>query len=459
MGRLTEASERLFPEVVQNNSGNSLRESSSNVSTESQLEETVQWPDLPDESAFHGLAGQIVKIINPHSEADPIAILIQIMTAFGNVIGRETHFKVEADYHASNLFSVLVGTTGNSRKGTSSGYIRRLYSPVDPKWEQNQIQSGLSSGEGLIWAVRDSITKMEAVRKAGRPTGEYIEVISDPGVTDKRLMVLEPEFASLLRVIGRDGNTLSALIRQAWDTGSLRTLTKNSPAKSTGAHISIIGHITKDELKRYLSSTEAGNGFANRFLWVCVKRSKCLPEGGHLDQGELSSLIERLHKAVSFARNGNEINRDNKARAIWFEVYPSLSDGRPGLFGAVTSRAEAQVMRLSCIYALLDMSYVVKAEHLKAALALWEYCEASAKFIFGDSLGDPTADEILNALRKQHNGMTRTDIRDLFGRNRESKETGRALTLLLEHGLAYRRNEDTQGRPVERWFAMKGSTT
>ena len=72
--------------------------------------------------------------------------------------------------------------------------------------------------------------------------------------------------------MSREGNTLSAIIRQAWDSGNLHPLTKNSPIRATDAHISIIGHITREELLRYLTETEQANGFANRFIWLMVYR-------------------------------------------------------------------------------------------------------------------------------------------------------------------------------------------
>ena len=131
----------------------------------------------------------------------------------------------------------------------------------------------------------------------------------------------------------------------------------------------------------------------------------------------------------------------------------------PGLLGGVISRAEAQVMRLACLYALQDMSYVVTPGHLMAALALWEYCEASARYIFGQRLGDPIADELLTALRKHSHGMTRTEIRDWFGRNRKAHEIDRGLTLLAKKGLASMEWADSTGRPIERWRASHGATT
>ena len=297
------------------------------------------------------------------------------------------------------------------------------------------VASGLSSGEGLIWAVRDPVSE------------------KDEGVLDKRLVVLESEFASTLRVVGRDGNTLSALIRTAWDTGDLRSLTKNSPAQATGAHISIIGHITRDELLRELTRTEAGNGFANRFLWTCVRRSKVLPEGGALNADELRPLGGELAEVLKFGQAVGEMKRDEASRVLWCEVYESLSDGQPGLFGAVIARAEAQVMRLAGIYALMDRSDVICVQHLGAALEVWRYAEDSARFVFGDALGDPVADEILGALRTHPEGLTRSDIRDLFSRNAKAVTISAALALLDERSLAHCHSEDTGGRPVERWFA------
>ena len=414
-----------------------------------------KWPDPLEADAFHGLAGDFVRLVGPHTEADPAALLSAFLVAFGNAIGRTAYFIAEADSHYMNLFVVQVGMSSKGRKGTSLGHIKKLFREVDGDWESYRMQSGLSSGEGLIWAVHDPIEKTEPIRE-NKQIVDYQSVIVDEGIRDKRLLCVEGEFASTLRVLGREGNTLSAVIRNAWDTGSLSTLTKNSPGRATGAHISIIGHITKDELLRYLDSTEAGNGFGNRFLWFCVKRSNVLPEGGQIRQEELKSLAQRLKEVEDFAQTIGEIRRDEEARSLWYQVYPELSEGKPGLLGSMIARAEAQVMRLACIYALLDRSELIRLEHLTAAIALWKYCEESARFIFGDSLGDPVADELLRALRGQSDGMTRTEISGHFGRHKSAGEIARALGTLGERGLVRQEMEaHLDGRPVERWFAVK----
>ena len=406
-------------------------------------------PEPLDAAAYHGLAGRLVQTIEPHSEADPVALLSQFLVAFGSAAGRQPYFLAEADRHGLNLNTVNVGETAKGRKGIAWGHVRRIVTEADPDWRP-RIMMGLSSGEGLIWQVRDPIIKRDPVKQNGRVV-DYQEVIADEGVSDKRLLVFEGEFASVLRVCARDGNTLSAVIRNAWDTGDLRILTKNSPAQATGAHISIIGHITRDELLRYLDDTEAANGFGNRFLWFCVRRSKVLPEGGRLTDSDLAPIIREVSAALSFARNTGEIRRDPEAREVWCAVYEQLSEGRPGLLGAMIARAEAQVMRLACIYALLDRSLVIRKEHLLAALALWEYAEASAEYIFGARMGDPVADKIADALANAPNGLTRTQISGLFGRHQRSGNIDRALERLKKHRMAECDQDMTDGRPSERW--------
>jgi hypothetical protein len=404
------------------------------------------WPAHASDDAFYGPAGDLVRTLEPHTEGNSTAILAQFLVAFGNAVGHGPHFRAESDRHAINLYAVMVGSTSKGRKGSSWGHVKRVVGAADDGWAATCIRQGLSSGEGLIWAVRDPV----------RLNKQGAEGEADPGVTDKRLLALEQEFSSTLRVLERDGNTLSPVLREAWDGGALGSLTKNSPARASDAHISIIAHITQPELRRYLTETEMGNGFANRFLWFCVGRSKCLPEGGNVSDGDLFPLNERIGRALGHARTVGLMERDHAARELWIEVYPALSEGRPGLLGAVTSRAEAQVMRLACIYALLDLSQMIRHEHLRAALALWRYSELSCSYIFGGALGDRIADEIMAELLGRPQGMTRTEIRDHFGRHKRSGQLDGALAALASAGLAFSRPEGTAGRSVERWYAPGG---
>jgi hypothetical protein len=266
-------------------------------------------------------------------------------------------------------------------------------------------------------------------------------------------MVVEPELASTFKVAARDTNTLSPVVRQAWDTGVLRVMTRHNPLTAKGAHISIVGHITSEELRRHLTSNEAANGFANRFLWLLVRRSKKLPDGGNLDPRDLAPHVSKLTAALVASRRQGEIRRNPKARELWRDIYDDLSEGEPGLAGAMLARSEAQVTRLSLVYALADGAASIHEQHLEAALELWHYSARSVRHLFGDTTGDPDADTIEQALRRNANGgLTRTDISRLFAGHATAARIDRALGVLTARGTIRVTREETGGRPVERWL-------
>jgi hypothetical protein len=250
------------------------------------------------------------------------------------------------------------------------------------------------------------------------------------------------------------GNTLSQMLRQAWDGGKLDALVKRDRVTATGAHISLVGHITAEELRRKLTATEQANGFANRILWIYAKRSKSLPFGGDLRSVDWTPYVDRL-SAVLSGQNEKTIGFSPSAREMWIAIYEELSTAPPGLLGAVIARGPSQVRRLAVIYALLDCKSIVTADHLRAALALWRYAADSAALIFGSALGDPTADLLLARLREAPDGLRLTEIADVFGRHRSADEVGRALQALAARELVRSKKEATRGRPAERWFAVE----
>jgi hypothetical protein len=263
--------------------------------------ENYPYPTL-DSTALTGIAGEFVSFVEPETEADPTALLIQFLGAAGSAMGRAAHYEVEATHHYSNIFAVGAGRTAAGRKGTSWAHVKAAMTGCDD-WAKNCIKSGLSSGEGVIHTVRDPVTRQDPIKEKGRHTGEYDTVQSDPGIRDKRLLIFAPEFSQALKVAARESSILSEAIRQAWDTDDLHILNKNSPEQATGAHISIIAHISKFELLSLLAETDCANGFFNRFLWYCVRRSKELPEGGLVDSAKLEGFIHKIATAIAKAKS------------------------------------------------------------------------------------------------------------------------------------------------------------
>jgi hypothetical protein len=400
-----------------------------------------EWPNPPDGAAFRGLAGDVVATLRDHTEADDVALLVSFLVAAGTAIGPGPYVAVGEARHGVNLFAVTVGDSSRARKGHSWESTRRLIVDADPTMAR-QIVTGLSTGEGLIERVRDDLE----VREWNKKTQTH-DVRVEPGADDKRLLAVETEMARTLEVSRRDGNTLSAVLRQASDGVPLHVLTRKAPLAATGAHIAVLGHITKDELRRRLDDVSMANGFANRFLWCPVKRARKLSRPSPVNDADRRPLVERISDVIASARQRDRFLFDAGAEAAWDAAYPTLTEDRNGLVGALTARAEAHAIRLALLFALLDRDNAIRAEHIFAALAMVEFADHGVTYIFGDRVGDPTADTIVDALRRRGR-LTRTEVSDMFGRHLSSSRLDSAVAELAASGAITVTEQSTAGRPV-----------
>jgi hypothetical protein len=362
------------------------------------------WPSrLPFEQM--GNAGRIALLASHGTEIDPHAVLFSLLTVVGCVIGPDIHLYVGEARHYCRLFCVLVGASSRGRKGSSLAPILSIFQEVSPNFMKIRTSGPLSSGEGLIYRIRDA---SEEVDKEGDPL--------DPGVEDKRLVVLDGEFAAALRAMKRETNTLSAILRSAWDSGDISPLTKTNPVRVTNGHVCFVSHITTPELHACLSESDSVNGFANRILWICTRRQGSVPFPERLSKESRGEIGAILSKSLSVATETREMTLSLDAKALFGEAYPILTQERPGLFGSATSRAEAQVMRMAMILALLDGSPIIRREDMVRSLHCWRYSEESARFIFGDREPDQRANKILDFLSGGERTTTQITV-DLFKRN------------------------------------------
>jgi hypothetical protein len=364
------------------------------------------WPEM-DSAALQGLSGEVIRVIGPQTEADPAALLASFLAAFGSAVGNKAGARADGAPHPARLFVVIAGDTAKARKGTSWQRIREVMQAADREWLKGVV-TGLSSGEGLV--------------KAASSRG------------DKRILVHEAEFARVLGVAGREGNTLSAVLREAWDGGPLRVMTRE-PLEAEGAHISVVAHITIEELQATMSSIQAANGFGNRFLFVCARRPQLLPSGGNLDDQEVAELGRKVRARIEEARKTPILRRTPEAEAKWDHLYRELALDTPGgVLGALVARAEAQLLRLSVAYALCDGSSRIEPRHLDAAHGFWRYCRDSTAHIFGDRMGNPEGELILSTLRSAGGCLNKTDLSRLLGKHLYGTRLDRALDFLEAHG-------------------------
>ncbi|MBI1272229.1 DUF3987 domain-containing protein [bacterium] len=402
------------------------------------------WPDKP-EKAFYGIAGEFTRVATESSEADPMAVLITFLVYCAAAFGDGPYVPVGPAKHPARLFASIVGASSKARKGTSAKPVEAVFDLMHNKHqhiERLRVTSGpMSSGEGLAYQVRDA--SEETKKDSDEPL--------DFGITDKRLLVMEEEFGSPLMACKREGNTISPTLRTAWDSGNINPLTKTNRVKVTGAHINILAHITQPELLKLLASSDIWNGFANRFLWVCARRTRLVPIPDMLDTVRLNLFADKIATAIEGARHklDKPISLSKEASDKWREVYTLLTQDYPGVYGAIVARGEAQVLRLALVYALLDSSYEIGLPHLEAALALWEYCNRSAHYLFGNTVDDDLSNRILSLLAE--GPKSQTEIIDAFNRKIRASRLNEALKTLQACGRIDQKKESTNGRPKTFW--------
>lgn len=400
--------------------------------------EADTWPELSPE-ATPGWIGDFVDLACAHSEADPAAVLITLLCRFAVEVGAAPFVNVGDAKHRGRTNAVIVGASSKARKGTSAKPVERLFSTMPTG--ARCTPGPLSSGEGLIFAVRDKVEEFD------KKTQE--QVVVDPGVTDKRLFVLDEEFAAALNCTKRDGNTLSSIIRGFYDDGNAEPLTKSVRIKATGAHVAIVTHITELELTTLLNQVQMSNGFGNRFLWILARRQKLMALPSPMPDLAVDQIREIVTDRIKTAQSLQRVSMSTQATQLWIESYPGLTMDYEGVAGSVVNRTEAHAIRLSLIYALCAGHSEIEVDDLNAALALVDYSRRSAFKIFGGAPADKRKSKILDALQEAGStGMSTTDIANqIFKKHIKSEELKKLLDEMESSKLIELEKVQTAGAP------------
>jgi len=338
--------------------------------------EPVAWPAPPAEAAFHGVLGDITRAVERHTEADPVGVLGTLLAMFGAACGGSRSF-YQGSQQRTNLSLLLVGGTGfGGRKGTALDVGRAVFRLAYPELEKLWLV-GAASGEAITGHL---------ARKDDLDRPRWL--------IDERVLIVETEFGRLLTVMNREGSTLSAVLRNAWDGVAMGYARARDEVLIGRHHVSLLGHITPVELRSKLTDTDAANGFANRLLFLAVRRTRLVPFPQSPDT-HVAAFVDQLRAAIESAGRPAELRFTEAAEDRWESFYAGLAlSPRLGLAGALTGRHEAQVARLALVYALADQAPAIDVEHLEAAIALAEYAARSVVHAFGDSTGNRHADQL-----------------------------------------------------------------
>lgn len=426
-----------------------------------------------DPAAFDCFLGRLVRYVEPYTEADPIAVLASLVCAAGVYVGPGPHVRAGDDRHPLLVWPLIVGRTSAGRKGASWATARRLLTAADPDFMANHLRTGLTSGEGLAALFADPDTcqrcgrdladsvsddfcseECQAAWQADRARrGRRARPVRLP---DQRLLVFEPEWAAVMARMRREGNTLAATLRAAWEGGDLSTM--NVTARlAPESHIGIVAHITPGEFRAKVSATEMAGGTYNRFLPLAVARSKFLPLSSGAPDDDVLELGAALAVRLSHAANVGVVSFTPDGARAWRSLYIELGSdhGEIGVVEQFISRAAPNCLRIAAIHAVLDRTDRIDAHHLAAAAALVRYSIASAQAIF-------RADETVHRLAAWiadagPAGRTRKQISAEFFRGHKSAaETTALLDQLVASGRVVRHITPPaggRGRPTETYTA------
>ena len=399
-------------------------------------------PPKPDlDAMLYGLVGDIARAGTAESEANPVAVGLNVLEYFSAMVGRDVYLPIADTFHHARIFGCHVGRTSEGRKGDALGIIKRIHAQIGMKHPASllgQIHGGgLSTPEGLIRLIHD-----------GFGTGKNCE----PAISDKRLLIEEPEFGSTLVKLKRPGNTLSAALRIVWDGGTLAPAVKHAKISATDPHIAIAAAITPRDLRDLLGSREIANGFVNRFLIVWAERSRLVALPKPLSAELLAELADRVAQAMVFAKgeypdpekgkNSRAMTLSAEAEVRYEALYltelntPEISP----IWNDLLQRRAPMLLRLAMLFALTDESLQIEVHHLEAALAWVRYWERAVRFIFAQhddlkraTLTDLRAEKLVGYLQ-QHAGqsVSRSDIADkVFGKKLKAVELDGIIHRLL----------------------------
>jgi predicted transcriptional regulator len=397
------------------------------------------WPTMADE-AFHGLFGEIAEIVGPETEASREALVLICLLLFGNAIGRGPHVMIGSRRHAANEYLLLAGPTSIGRKGQAQSEAERVFAGVDRLWLPGRHRVGIASGEGLI----DEVAEPKPDEDDDAP----------PKPVDPRLLVVEQELSSVLRKSRREGSIISSTLRTMWDGDPVATMGRVRPARAERHHLTLIGHITEEELAAELNDLAIANGLGNRFLMGLVRRSKQLPRGGRLSPDAITLLQDHVTQCVRASFGTGEVMLSDEAGHLWDALYPDIPLAEPGMVSAICARAEAHIRRLALIYTVADGTTITTTQHLGAAVATWSFTEDSARRLFQRRSGDAVADRIHETLLDE-GPLDKSDLSAIFSRNINAGRLDAAIRSLLVGGRVLDRKENTRGRPRHVYTAVE----
>jgi hypothetical protein len=399
---------------------------------------------------LYGVIGEFAKSAAEGKGLNPVATAIGCMTWLSAELSPRPVIAVGDIYHPCRIYAVHVGRSSRGGKGDSLNLVKKVHrqiSLIDPTLLAKSHTGGISTREGLALELHDGYGQGDSATHA---------------IQDKRLFIIEPEFAQVLSQGKREGNTLMTALRDCWDDGGvIKPLTKNSRIWSTDPHIAIFGNITPFELRSKLTINEVHGGTLNRFLLIFAERLDYVPIPEVTSEVVVEAYAHRFIDIIRYAKSNygssgydhiserSLLTMTHEAKAYWLHVYAELvTPFVDDLIAAATDRRHAYALRLALLFALTDKSSLIELPHLKAGVAWVKFAALCTQYVLSDgaddsALPDPkNSEKLIQYLRSVGGSATRSQItKNCFKRHLSGKALDAVLQPLLDRGVLDKRTE------------------
>lgn len=410
-----------------------------------------------DEKALYGVLGEIARETTKENEANPFAVMANLIVMLGSIIGRKAYIEIIADKHYPIFFILHVGKASKGKKGTATSIAKTLYQSLKEEitFLPKRVDGGLSTGEGLVNLIHDGIKNNDPKKK------EEWEV---PPIEDKRLWIVESEFNNIFTQSQRNGNSLIDTLKISWDGIELAPLTKTNKIGVKNPHINIMGHITPSELINNLTSNNSSNGFASRFMIFYAERSKSTPRPKKIHE-IINKYKHKLVEIINYVEASDFTKYDqievtmNEEAGLLFDEYYYEIEGQENSekIDPMLGRRLATLLRLAMLFALTDKTNIINTNHIHAAKCWIDYWTSSIGYLFETGKQQEEHKKItematrISEFLKNKNKASRSDISSSVFKGKANKhDLDKAINYLLAKSPAtveLVEDNSTGGRP------------
>jgi hypothetical protein len=314
-------------------------------------------PDEVPSAARYGWIGEYVDLVEPTTEA-PIAFHVACgLTLMGCTIGRRVCLYHASDRMYPNLFTLLVGPSGRSRKDTAirrSLLLPQLSPPVSSKARMRikeipfQVVRDVASAEGLIAALAEH----------------------------NHLYLYASEFSKLMHNATREATrSIQPTLIDAFDNPFvLQNKTKKNPLEAKNPSLTIMAATQPDILSQIITPEQEQSGFLNRWLFIVGDGTEPRPSPPDLDEAAAWHLFDAAFAAIQSYAEGETLRFSDDALERWDALYiQTYNRGESSAERSMAIRLGTMIKKVALIHAVLEQANAVELKHLEAAIALVEW--------------------------------------------------------------------------------------